>query len=399
MKAPDSPRSIFGFGVLLMSITHCIIHVSNSIFPILLPVLQDEFNLTYSQLGLMVSVPTLFRVVASIPCGYLADRFTAKRIIALSFMIQIASSLMVAWSRNPWMLVLSMSLLTLTFTMYHPASLSYTTKLVSESNRAKAIGLQTAGGPLGMALGPLSLSFLLPFGWRTAYLFWIIPVLPALFVIWRMKPQADETFQSGEGDSQDLVREVESPKKSLLSTISMGVVIFLVYSAVRTSGMRFIGSFLSLYLTDVRLLSVSEASLIIGLVSLVGVFAAPLGGLFSDKWGYKKWLLIVLSLSTLCIAIAFLAPTTVLFVIFYFSYRFFSFSGNPAQVSIISRLMPRSRQGLGYSLSFLPGSIVGSIIPIIAGILADQMGLSVLFPIGIAVLGMALAFLQFVVKV
>ena len=385
--------------MLLMSITHGIIHVSNSIFPILLPVLQDEFNLTYSQLGLMVSVPTLFRVVASIPCGYLADRFTAKRIIALSFMIQIASSLMVAWSRNPWMLVLSMSLLTLTFTMYHPASLSYTTKLVSESNRAKAIGLQTAGGPLGMALGPLSLSFLLQFGWRTAYLFWIIPVLPALFVIWRMKPQADETFQSGEGDSQDLVREVESPKKGLLSTISMGVVIFLVYSSFRTSGMRFIGSFLSLYLTDVRLLSVSEASLILGSVSLVGVFAAPLGGLFSDKWGYKKWLLIVLLLSTLCIAIAFLSPTTVLFVIFYFSYRFFSFSGNPAQVSIISRLMPRSRQGLGYSLSFLPGSIVGSIIPIIAGILADQMGLSVLFPIGIAIMGIALVFLQFVVKV
>jgi len=382
-----------------MSITHAIIHVSNSIFPILLPVLQEEFDLTYSQLGLMVSVPTLFRVVASIPCGYLADRFTAKRIIALSFMIQIASSLMVAWSRDPWTLVLSMSLLTLTFTMYHPASLSYTTKLVSEGNRAKAIGMQTAGGPLGMALGPLSLSFLLPFGWRTAYLFWIIPVLPALFVIWRMKPQADETFQSGEGDRQDLVREVESPKKGLLSTISMGVVIFLVYSSFRTSGLRFIGSFLSLYLTDIRLLSVSEASLILGSVSLVGVFAAPLGGFFSDKWGYKQWLLIVLSLSTLCIALAFVAPTTVLFVIFYFSYRFFTFSGNPAQASIISRLMPRSHQGLGYALSFLPGSIVGSIIPTIAGILADQMGLSVLFPIGIAIMGMALAFLQFVVKV
>jgi ACS family hexuronate transporter-like MFS transporter len=347
----------------------------------------------------MVSVPTLFRVVASIPCGYLADRFTSKRIIALSFMIQITSSLLVTWSRDPWTLVLSMSLLALTFTMYHPASLSYTTKLVSEGNRAKAIGIQTAGGPLGMALGPLSLSFLLPFGWRTAYLFWIIPVLPALIVIWRMKPQADNTFQSDEGDSQDLERGVESPQKGLLSTISVGLVIFLVYSSFRTSGLRFIGSFLSLYLTDIRLLSVSEASLILGSVSLVGVFAAPLGGLFSDKWGYKQWLLTVLSLSILCIALAFLASTILLFVIFYFSYRFFTFSGNPAQVSIISRLMPRSQQGLGYALSFLPGSIVGSIIPTLAGILADQMGLPALFPIGIAIMMMALALLQFVVKV
>jgi MFS family permease len=107
----------------------------------------------------MVSIPTLFRVVASIPCGYLADRFTSKRVIALSFVIQIVSSLILAWSSDPWTLVLSMSLLALTFTMYHPASLSYTTRLVSVSDRAKAVGLQTAGGPLDMALGPLALSF------------------------------------------------------------------------------------------------------------------------------------------------------------------------------------------------------------------------------------------------
>jgi MFS family permease len=214
-----------------------------------------------------------------------------------------------------------------------------------------------------------------------------------------MKPQVDDAFQSGEGDRHDPIRGVESPKNGLLSTISMGLVIFLVYSSFRTSGLRFIGSFLSLYLTDIRLLSVSEASLILGSVSLVGVFAAPLGGLFSDKWGYKRWLLTVLLLSTLCIAVAFLAPTTILFVIFYFSYRFFTFSGNPAQVSIVSRLMPRSHQGLGHALSFLPGSIVGSIIPTIAGILADMMGLSVLFPIGIAIMVMAVALLQFVVKV
>jgi MFS family permease len=382
-----------------MSATHAIIHVSNSIYPILLPLLQEEFDLSYSQLGLMVSIPTLFRVIASIPCGYLADRFTSKRIIALSFLIQIVSSLIVAWSRDPWTLVLSISLLSLTFTMYHPASLSYTTKLVSKRNRAKAIGMQTAGGPLGMALGPLSLSFLIPFGWRTAYLFWIIPVLPALVVIWRMKSQANDIVLNELVDRSDVPREVETSQKGLLATISTGLLMFLVFSSFRTSGLQFIGSFMSLYLTDIRLLSVSEASLILGSVSLVGVFAAPVGGWFSDKWGYRTWLLTALSVSILCIALAFLAPTALLFVVIYFSYRFFTFSGNPAQVSIVSRLMPPSHQGLGYALSFLPGSLVGSIIPTIAGILADHMGLSVLFPSGIAIMGIALILLKFVVKV
>jgi hypothetical protein len=61
--------------------------------------------------------------------------------------------------------------------------------------------------------------------------------------------------------------------------------------------------------------------------------------------------------------------------------------------------MPPSHQGLGHALSFLAGSIVGSIIPTIAGILADQMGLTVLFPIGIAIMGIALVLLKFIVKV
>jgi hypothetical protein len=78
----------------------------------------------------------------------------------------------------------------------------------------------------------------------------------------------------------DVAQEVEAPQKGLLASISVGLVIFLVYSSFRTSGLRFIGSFMSLYLTDIRLLSVSEASLILGSVSLVGVFAAPLGGFF-----------------------------------------------------------------------------------------------------------------------
>jgi hypothetical protein len=50
MKTPTQSKSIFGYGVFLMSATHAIIHVSNNIYPILLLLLQEEFNLTYSQL-------------------------------------------------------------------------------------------------------------------------------------------------------------------------------------------------------------------------------------------------------------------------------------------------------------------------------------------------------------
>ena len=90
---------------------------------------------------------------------------------------------------------------------------------------------------------------------------------------------------------------------------------------------------------------------------------------------------------------------TLLFIILYFSYRFFSFSAMPANSSIIAFLTPRSQQGVGHALSFLPYNIVGSIIPTIAGLLADQMGLSALFPLGIVIMVGSLVLLKFAVKI
>jgi ACS family hexuronate transporter-like MFS transporter len=348
----------------------------------------------------MVSIPSLFRVFTSIPSGYLADRFNSKNIILLSFVIQIVSASIVSWSTNPWILVLSIGIMALAPTMYHPASLSYTTKLASESDRAKALGMQSAGGPLGMALGPLSLSLLLSYGWRFTYIFWIIPIFVLLPFIWRLKPDK-EVLQNIEDkkETKNEIVNVEPYKKSFTSFISIGLVIFLIYSSVRHMGGRFIGSLMSLYLTNIRQLSVSNASLILGSVSLVGVVAAPLGGFLSDKHGYKRWLLMVISASITCITLAFISPNSILFVVLYFIYSFFNSCAMPANSSIVSSLTPISQRGIGFALSFLPGSIVGSIIPTIAGLLADQMGLSFLFPLGISIIIISLIVLKFGVKV
>ena len=214
-----------------------------------------------------------------------------------------------------------------------------------------------------------------------------------------MKP--NEEVIKGYVDTKKLNgdRVVVQDRRGFTSFLSLGLVIFLIYSAIRHMGVRFIGTFLPLYLTGIRQLSASEASLILGSVSLVGVFAAPLGGYLSDKFGYKRWLLKVILASIVCISLAFLLPNTLLFIILYFSYRFFNSCGMPANSSIVARLTPSSQRGIGFALSFLPGNIVGSVIPIIAGLLADQMGLSFLFPLGISIMLVSLVLLKFGVKV
>ena len=400
MRSVDGRESVLRYGILVMAATHIFIHVFDRIYPALFPVFRDEFGLTLPQLGLLASIPSLFRAVISLPSGYISDRFGSKSVITLGFLVSISSALAVALSRDPFMLTLSISGVAIASTLYHPASLSYTSKIASKGNRAKAIGMQSAGGPLGMALGPISLSLLisyLGYGWRFTYLFWIPFIALILIAVWRLKP-----VEEAAGGFGDVVLEEEAGRPDeggFRSLISMGLVIFLIYSTVRNFGGRIMGVFLPTYLHDIRELSVAMTSLIYGSVSIMGVLAAPLGGFFADRFGNKCWLLLVLSSSTLCLALALLSPSTALFVLFYFCYSFLSSSGMAANSSIIAGLTPSHRRGMGYALFFLPGSLVGAVAPTIGGFLAESMGLTFLFPLGIVIIVASLLLLNFGVKV
>jgi MFS family permease len=131
---------------------------------------------------------------------------------------------------------------------------------------------------------------------------------------------------------------------------------------------------------------------------MVGVFAAPIGGYFADRVGTKRWLLYTLAGAILCLFLAYVSPSTILFVVFYFMDSFLTHSGMAASSAIIARLTPSAQRGMGYALSFLPGSIIGSVAPAFAGMLGERLGLSILFPIGIAAYLAALLVLKFGVK-
>jgi len=409
LKQGNGQVKVFSYGILVMSITHFFAHVFDRIYPALFPVFREEFSLTLPQLGLLASIPSLFSTVFSIPCGYLADRVSSRKAIALSFLISMSSALAVVLSRSVWTLVIALSCAHLTTTIYHPASYSYTTRIVTIRNRSKALGIQNAGGPLGMAVGPISLSLFMSLGfdWKFTYLFWIVPTSLMLIAVWRLRTEEEvvkveltlmeKAAEKANGSLGSESRE-EKNESSLRMVLSGGFGIYLTFSTIRAIGGQIINVFLPLYLKDIRGLSVSEASLVYGAVSLFGVVAAPTGGFFADRLGNKRWLMTTMFSSTLFLAASFVAPTTPLFLGFYFLQSFIGTLGMPANSSIIATLTPSTQRGLGYALSFLPGSVVGAITPTFSGVLAAQMGLPILFPLGITISLTSLLLLKFWVK-
>ena len=387
-------KEILSYGLIVMALTHTLTHAFQHMHSTLYPILRDEFMLSNQQIGLISSIPSLSSALLSIPTGLLSDRIGSKKMILLSSLVAITGAVIAGVAQNPMMLILAVSMLYVNTTIYHPASYSFTTFLFKPQDRSKALGLHGAGGTLGMAVGPISVSIivgLLGLGWRYVYLAWVIPLLISLIAVYSIKvvPSADDE------DKTSMENGIKGAQK--LWTASL--ILFLVYSGLKMAASNMTITFLSLWLVDDIGFTVSTTSLIIGASSAMGIIAAPVGGALAARYGEKRWTYSTFIISIASFALAFLLRVKWIFPIFYLGYGFFNLLSMAANSAIMAKLSPSRQRGLGFALYFLPGSIMGAIGPIVAAFIADSFGIFTVFLASMVVFASSWTLFTFGVKV
>lgn len=388
------PAKMLSYGLIVMAITHTLTHAFQNMHTTIYPTLKTEFLLTNQQIGLISAIPSLSAALLSIPTGLLSDRIGSKKMISLSILVAISGAVLASISNDPLMLIISISLLYVNTTIYHPAAYSFTTYLFEPKDRSKALGVHGAGGTFGMAIGPISLSLLMgffAFGWRQVYFAWVIPLIIGLVAVYFIKfvPTGDVEVKSSQSEG--------SSQASKLLTTSL--VMFLVFGGLRTVAMGMMRTFLSIWLVDTRGFDLTLTGLVIGSSFLMGIVAAPLGGLYASRFGEKRWIVRSLLVSYTCFILAFFVPGRIPFIILYLGYGFFNLFSMAANSSIMAKLSPSEQRGLGFALYFLPGSIMGAIAPMIAAYIADLLGIFQVFLASMGVFIIAWLLLVFGVKV
>ncbi len=385
---------LMNYGLFVMTLTHLLTHVFTRVHTTLFPVLQIEFNLTLQQLALIAAIPPLCQTIPAIPIGLLADKIGSKKLLLASLVMSVAGAILASRASTPLMLIIAVSLAYVNTTVYHAPAYSFVTKLFKPRDRPRALGLHGAGGTLGVAIGPLSISLImgvLGLGWRQVYLFWLIPFLLGLAAVLaiRSEPVEDAPMDQAE-------QAASPPVTSLLST---SLVMFLIFLSIRVVANTMTDSFLALYLVNDRGMAPSAASLVIGLNIAVGVVAAPLGGFWAVRFGEKRWLMTVYALAYVSYGLAFLAPTTGLLVALYLAYGVLTLLGMAANSAIMAKLSPGKKRGLAYALFFLPSSLVGAVAPFLAAAIAERFGMASIFAACTATYVLSLIMLKFGVKV
>ena len=386
--------SILSYGLIVMTVTHTLTHVFGGIHPAIFSILREEFSLSLRQLGIIAAIPPLVQALLSIPTGLLSDRIGSKKMVMLSLVVAILGAVLASQTTSPLMFIVAISLVYLNTTIYHPASYSFTSRLFTDENRPKALGLHGAGGTLGHAIGPLSVSILiglLAFEWRQVYLLLAAPLLIGIIMVFFLKEEAPE-----KGEEEDPAVEAATDVRSILS---FSMVMFLAYSALRMMGGSMISTFIVLYLQDVKHMGLAAASFIASGTMLLGFLAAPIGGFMAARFGEKKWILASFSLGSLLLAASIFSRNVTIFAIFYIGYGFCNTLGMAARSSIMAMLSPSGQRGLGYALFFLPGSIMGAVAPVVAGFVAENYGFTTIFYISLGIYVVALGILKFMVRI
>jgi MFS family permease len=163
-RRADDVRLIAG-----VSAAHFVSHYYILVLPPLFAFIRADYGVSYTELGLVLTVFNAVSAVLQTPAGFLVDRFNARLILAAGLLIGAVALTVAAAVNSYWVLVAMFGLLGVGNTVYHPADYSLLSRHVSPERIGQAYSVHTFAGLLGSAVGPIGMLFMYSlFGWRGA---------------------------------------------------------------------------------------------------------------------------------------------------------------------------------------------------------------------------------------
>jgi MFS family permease len=179
--SPSSARADFTV-IGLVGLAHGTSHFFHLLLPPLFPVFMREFGLSYSELGLLVSVFFVISGIGQAMAGFLVDRVGARPVLLAALGFFVAAALAAASAQGWGGLLLAAVLAGIGNSPFHPADFTILNKRVSPPRLGHAFSVHGISGNLGWAVAPVLLIGVAELSgqWRAAYLaaaLWALAVL------------------------------------------------------------------------------------------------------------------------------------------------------------------------------------------------------------------------------
>jgi MFS family permease len=154
----------------LVGLAHASSHFSHLLLPLMFPVFGKTFGLSYSEMGLLMSVFFVVSGMGQASAGFLVDRFGARPVMFVSMAIMAFACLVASGATSYAGLMLAAALLGLGNCSFHPVDFTILNQKVSAPRLGYAFSAHGLTGNLGWAIAPVFMVGLSSWlDWRAAY--------------------------------------------------------------------------------------------------------------------------------------------------------------------------------------------------------------------------------------
>ena len=381
-----------------LSAGHGIKHFGQGALLIMIPSIRATLGLSDVAIGGISSAQSISSGIANIPAGILTDMFRKKVAwILFASMIMVGSGyLLISISPVYWVLLVGVVIVGFGTSMWHAPAFG-TLAARYPRRRGFAMAAHLTGAQVGNTTSPLIVGFLLAgtigswevFGgieWRWLAAFISVPmILTALVVVSRFKTAGAESTGS------ITLGAYFASAKRLLS--NRGVLGMALLGAMRGAVHNSFQVFLVIYMREELGYSNTYVGLHIALITMAGIISTPIMGNLSDRVGRRPVISFAMTAMTVLLFLFLQFDSGIPMMILIAVLGLFFFSVMPIINAAAMDMIDKGSEGSGTALMFAGGSILGSLTPIVAGIINQSNGFQgvVIFAGAMATIGAVLS--------
>ncbi len=302
-----------GRDLTLVSAAHAVIHAMTVLMPLIYPILQVEYHLSYTQIGLIVAIPNIVGGFLQIAFGLLSRYLLRKVMLGIGNILVGISTFFTGTIVGFWSLMTWSMLSRIAGAPQHPVGSSYLTDRFGRKRHGYALAWHVAGGNIGTLGVPLIAGPLLGmWGWRPVLYLAALPGIIigiAILILVEEKDLLDRRIKVAPASSDNRPgRDWKTGLKALFQPLRHRTLAIIMLVSIIAAGGRGLGNvttYVPLYLQNVRHLNSGTVGLLFTTLLIGSVLGPLIGGRLSDRAGRRLLLLIFYGASAL---------TTILFV-------------------------------------------------------------------------------------
>jgi MFS family permease len=340
--SPDNVSLVFA------SLAHAFMHMFAAYYFTIVLALEIAWDRPFAELIALWTPAAILIGLAAVPAGWLADRWSARAMIALAFAGMGAFSIIAGFTKGPATMLPILAAVGIFAAVYHPVGIPWVMR-VAYRNPGKALAINGLFGGVGVGFAGLTAGTLIDVaGWPAAF---IVPGLVSLAVAAAMalliragrvaEPDRQPDSKTGQPTRDERLRGVTI----LLATTFAGG---LTYQVTQSAAPKLFDARLGDLLGD----GTFGIGLVVFAVYFLSGFGQLAGGWLADRWSWKGAYLVAwcINLPMLWLAASLVGPVLVIVVIIMTTA---ATSALPAESLLFARFVPARHHGLFFGLRYV----------------------------------------------